>query len=72
MAGPGASSGDSWRPDPEFRLSDKDLTLALVIFNSVAYSHPVYDPVFSANGTWSVSNGNLEQNLPDHWVSVIA
>jgi hypothetical protein len=72
MAGPGTSSGDMWRPYPEFRLNDKDLTVALIIFNNVMYDQETYDPVFSADGTYQVSRGNLELNLPDHWFSAIA
>ena len=37
MAGPTASSGDMWRPYPEFRLNDKDLTIEFIIFNNVMY-----------------------------------
>lgn len=72
MAGPGVSSGDIWEPNPEFRLPDKDLIVALIIFNNVMYSQETYDPVFSADGTYQVKQGNLEPNLPDHWFSAIA
>ena len=53
--------------------SNADLSLVFIAPNSVYYSEPCSDPVFSANSYYSNTDGDVtvEGYYPDYWVSVL-
>lgn len=64
-----------WQPIPQLRFPDGDTTAIFIAQNSVMYQKPVFDPVFSANGTYTYSGDADESAVwyqPDHYFSTLA
>jgi len=62
-----------FEPVPALNTTDADLSLLFISANSVYYSEPCGDPVFSANTPYSSNTSGLllEGYYPDYWVSVL-
>ena len=73
-----AGTNDSfWQPHPSLDRTDADITLIFFAPNSVTYSAPVYDPLFTATTATDPSKSNETEfdgskYTSDFWVSVIA
>jgi len=61
-----------WEPIPDFTRTDADVSVHFLNQNDVRYLAPVYDPWFSANGTYTVTSGNTTIYLSDYWVKIVA
>jgi len=63
----------TFEPVPALNTTDADLSLLFIAANSVYYSEPCGDPIFSANTYYSSNTSNvfLEGYYPDYWVSVL-
>ncbi|EXM15019.1 hypothetical protein FoTM2_001973 [Fusarium oxysporum f. sp. vasinfectum] len=48
-----------WKPIPEFSPIDADVTVHFLSQNNIAYLAPVYDPWFSANGTYNITSQGI-------------
>ncbi|KAJ9427824.1 hypothetical protein FOXG_18867 [Fusarium oxysporum f. sp. lycopersici 4287] len=45
-----------WKPIPDFSPIDADVTVHFLSQNNIGYLAPVYDPWFSANGTYNITS----------------
>ncbi|RKK71041.1 hypothetical protein BFJ69_g11312 [Fusarium oxysporum] len=48
-----------WKPIPDFSPIDADVTVHFLSQNNIAYLAPVYDPWFSANGTYNITSQGI-------------
>ncbi|GAB1315231.1 hypothetical protein MFIFM68171_05441 [Madurella fahalii] len=61
----------NWRPIPEFRRADADVSVHFLNQNDMRYSAPIHDPWFSANGTYNYTYQGLLSTLADAYVSTM-
>ncbi|KAE9364620.1 hypothetical protein N431DRAFT_354454 [Stipitochalara longipes BDJ] len=74
-----AGEVDAWEPIAEFNKTDADVSMYFLSANSVGYSYPNSDPMFSANIETNISypsgpggaNLTLVYYFPDYWVNVV-
>ncbi|CAK1358405.1 hypothetical protein CB0940_06977 [Cercospora beticola] len=69
-----AGSKITWQPIDELKFDDADTTVAFLAANKVLYTEPVFDPMFSANGTYPIK-GTLDNQTylePDHYFTTVA
>lgn len=59
----------NWAPHPDFARPDADVSIILLIQNDMRYTAPVYDPWFSANGTYAFTNDNNTYTVSDRYLS---
>jgi hypothetical protein len=59
----------AWYPIPELNRTDGDVNIFFLHQNSLAYLEPVFDPFFSANGTYMLPG--LPYARPDRVVNVM-
>ncbi len=55
-----------WKPDPTFVIPDSDMIAIFLALNELAYSEPVYDPMFLANG----SRSDTINGIPFYWTTL--
>ncbi|ENH68037.1 hypothetical protein FOC1_g10001734 [Fusarium oxysporum f. sp. cubense race 1] len=48
-----------WKPIPDLSPIDADVTVHFLSQNNIAYLAPVYDPWFSANGTYNITSQGI-------------
>jgi hypothetical protein len=60
-----------WKPIPDFSRTDADVSVHFLSQNDLAYLAPVYDPWFSANGTFNVSSQGITIFGPDRDVDTM-
>ncbi len=62
-----------FQPVPAINTTDADLSLLFIAANSVAYSEPCADPIFSANIPYNNTVGEIAISgyYPDYWVTVL-
>lgn len=68
----GAGSDIPWEPIPDFDRTDADVSVHFLSQNSVVHLAPVYDPWFSANGTFNTTIDGNTYVASDDWVRVLA
>jgi hypothetical protein len=63
-----------WVPSDIFMREDAELSLFAILQNSLQYFGPVYDPLFSANGsrTLPFPSGNITVYGADNFVNALA
>ena len=61
-----------WVPIPDFARADADVSVQFLSQNDVVYLSPVYDPWFSANGTYNSTQGGIVYIASDDYVRVMA
>jgi len=61
-----------WVPIPDFTRTDADISVHFLSQNDVLYISPVYDPWFSANGTYNATTSDGKTFISsDDWVRVM-
>jgi|SRR5579862_3651755 len=66
-------NGGTFAPRAEFNRTDADVSVIFIIPNHVSYLSPVFDPVFSANGTNSITIPGLSDPVyeADKYLGII-
>ncbi|KAK5946636.1 hypothetical protein PMZ80_000779 [Knufia obscura] len=72
-ASAGYDPAGGFTPVPAMNTTDADQSLVFIAANSVTYSEPCGDPIFSANSFYSSNSSGIisEQYYPDYYVSVL-
>lgn len=67
----GEADNKPWEPISDFNRTDADVGVYFLSQNAIRYLIPVYDPWFSANGTYTTESAGLTLTLPDFYVNTM-